>query len=130
MKKFREYPDVFKKEGIDLNDPIQEKENRILRALIKFNRLKENYIRDIIKLNPKIHLNRLIQKGLIKKVNDSYEVVKKGKIIYCFEDFFTFYKNHQKSQKNNSNEFYYSNFPYVSKGTIRGWISKAKTLLK
>jgi hypothetical protein len=71
-----------------------------------------------------------MEKGLIKKVNKSYKVVKKGKIISCFEEFFTFYKSHQKSQKYTTNAFYYSNFPYVSKGTIRGWISRAKALLK
>lgn len=130
LNKLRDYADIFKKLGIDLNDPIKEKENSILRTLLNFNHLKENQIRDIIKLDPKIHINNLIQKGLIKKVKDSYKLVKKGNIISCFEDFFTFYKNHQKAQKYSSNEFYYLNFPYVSKGTIRGWISRAKTLLE
>lgn len=130
ISKFREFSDTFEKIGIDLNDPIKEKENRILKALLNFEELTQIQIRDIIKLEPIIHLNKLIQKGLIKKNNNIYKLIKQGRIISSFEEFFEFYKNYQKSQKYSSNECYYSVFPYVSKGTIRGWISRAKDLLE
>lgn len=129
LRKLREYSYLFKEIGIDLVDPIKKKEMTIIKALNNSNGLTSDQIQSIIKIDPLYHLQRLVVKNLIRRSENKYFIINQGRIITTFAEFFSDYKENQKTEKYTSNKHYYEEYPYVSKGTIRGWISRAHNLL-